>query len=102
MQAVTGADAHLINAAHEHKALRAREVDSIRELRELAKSTATRFSRFADAVVESFANASGEDCRAGPNGPLFEDIEPPRDCRRLPLLRVRSHHDETERQYLFT
>lgn len=28
--------------------------------------------------------------------------EPPRDCRRLPLLRVRSHHDETERQYLFT
>lgn len=75
MQAVTGADAHLINAAHEHKALRAREVDSIRELRELAKSTATRFSRFADAVVESFANASGEDCRAGPNGPLFEDIK---------------------------
>jgi len=30
------------------------------------------------------------------------DSEPPRDCRRLPLLRVRSHHDETERQYLFT
>jgi len=29
-------------------------------------------------------------------------IEPRRDCRRLPLLRVRSHHDETERQYLFT
>ena len=28
--------------------------------------------------------------------------EPRRDCRRLPLLRLRSHHDETERQYLFT
>lgn len=74
MQAVTGADAHLINAAHEHKALRAREVETIRELRELAGSTATKFSRFAGAVVENFANASGDDCRAGPNGPLFEDI----------------------------
>lgn len=75
MQAVAGADAHLINAAHEHKALRAREVETIRELRELAGSTATRFSRFAGAVVESFANASGRDCRAGPNGSLFEDIK---------------------------
>jgi len=35
----------------------------------------------------------------GTNKSVFE---PRRDCRRLPLLRVRSHHDETERQYLFT
>ena len=32
----------------------------------------------------------------------IEVREPRRDCRRLPLLRLRSHHDETERQYLFT
>ncbi|WP_156941777.1 hypothetical protein [Aminobacter sp. J41] len=33
---------------------------------------------------------------------IIQAYEPRRDCRRLPLLRLRSHHDETERQYLFT
>lgn len=75
MQAVVGADAHLINTAHEQKALRAREMDTIKELRELASSTAAKFSRFAGSVAEDFANASGDDCRVGPNGTLFEELQ---------------------------
>jgi len=39
---------------------------------------------------------------AGLNLRTTNSPEPRRDCRRLPLLRLRSHHDETERQYLFT
>lgn len=75
MQAVAGSDADLINRAHEHKALRAREAEAIKELRDLASSTAARFSRFASSVAESFANASDDDCRTGPNGTLFADIK---------------------------
>lgn len=75
MQAVAGSDAELINTAHEHKALRAREAEAIMELRELAGSTTARFSGFASSVAESFANASGDDCRVGPNGALFANIK---------------------------
>ncbi len=75
MQAVAGADAQLINTAHEHKALRVREAETIKELRDVAGSTATRFSRFASSVAENCANAFGDDHRAGPNGALFEEIK---------------------------
>lgn len=61
-------------------------------------------ARKAELFVENLksAHSVGEIKRLIEMEAQNHGYEPRRDCRRLPLLRVRSHHDETERQYLFT
>ena len=60
MQAVEGPEAELINSAHEHKALRAREAEALGDLRQAVDRTADEFERLAGAVAEDCATALGD------------------------------------------
>ena len=74
---------------------------------DVSKKPSGNFGQPTDAV--ELPGTAGLDMRKRRKKSTVDDIdgdvvnfEPRRDCRRLPLLRLRSHHDETERQYLFT
>ena len=71
MQAVEGPEAELINTAHAHKALRAREAEALGDLRQAVDRTADEFERLAGAVAEDCATALGDGFENGPNGAVF-------------------------------
>ena len=71
MQAVEGPEAELINSAHEHKALRAREAEALADLRQVVDRFADEFERLAGAVAEDCATALGDGFETGPNGVVF-------------------------------
>ena len=71
MQAVEGPESELINSAHEHKALRAREAEALADLRQVVDRFADEFERLAGAVAEDCATALGDGFENGPNGAVF-------------------------------
>ena len=71
MQAVEGPEAELINTAHAHKALRARETEALGDLRQVVHRFADEFERLAGAVAEDCATALGDGFAGGPNGAVF-------------------------------
>ena len=71
MQAVEGPEAELINTAHAHKALRARETEALSDLRQAVDRAADEFERLAGAVAEDCATALGDGFENGPNGAVF-------------------------------
>lgn len=74
MQVVDGADAEMINTAHTHKALRARENEAIADLRRATTVATADFRRFTDSVIENCTNACDDGFRDGPNGALFDNL----------------------------
>ncbi|MAE44935.1 MAG: hypothetical protein CMF63_08160 [Magnetovibrio sp.] len=74
MQAVEGPEADLINTAHAHKALRAREAEAIRDLQKVVDEVAGDFERFADSVAEDCDNALGDGFGEGPNTAVFDEV----------------------------
>jgi DNA repair ATPase RecN len=76
MQAVGGPEAATINAAHHHKALRARESETVAELRSAVLGATSSFRRFTENLTETCAGSLGEGLRDGPNGSsLIEELE---------------------------
>ncbi len=71
MQAVEGPEADLINTAHQHKALRAREAAALGDLRRVVDRAAGEFERLVVSVGEACGKALSDGFVNGPNGAIF-------------------------------
>ncbi len=74
LQVIEGPEADLINTAHEHKALRARETEAVEDLRRVVTSVGGEFKRYAEGVAEDCRNALGDGPPDSPNQALFEEL----------------------------
>ena len=74
MQVVEGPEANLINTAHEHKALRAREAEAISDLQKVVGEVAVDFEQLADSVAEDCDNALGNGFGEGPNAAVLKEV----------------------------